>query len=316
MGDHGAELLADESHANVPGFKGLPCPREQGVVGPMPGRQRGHLGRKTRWAECGKEGRPCRLAVRRPDVDREAVDGRGPEPVRSDFQVPAGEVAAECPPDAPGTEPADGDAGPLTVVAHGRRHPWMADVGAGEPDRATPCIARDDGWRGDRDGHRHERGRLDERRLRDVEGVVLLDRDGQRLEVGLAGEVEEWQEEVIPREEEVEKADGHDRRKCERQDDRSQDPEGACPVDHRGVVELARDRQEILAEEEHVERVGEEVRNDERQPRPVPAELREDRVGRDERDLEGQDDRGDQDDEQGVVEREPEPGEAIGDERG
>ena len=89
---------------------------------------------------------------------------------------------------------------------------------------------------------------------------------------------------------------------------------GLGAIDHRGLVEVARDRHEVLAQQEHVVGVGEEVRDDQRQPRPVPAELGEDHVVRQERHLDRQDDRRDQDDEQDVLAREAEPGEAVGDE--
>ena len=134
----------------------------------------------------------------------------------------------------------------------------------------------------------------------------------QRLQVGLAGQIEQGHQEVVPGEEEVEQADGGDGRDGLRDDDRAQDPERAGPVDHRGLVELARDRHEVLAEQEDVVGVREEVRDDQGQPRSVPAEPGEDHVGRQQRHLERQDDRGDQDDEEGVAPREPEPGEAVG----
>ena len=111
----------------------------------------------------------------------------------------------------------------------------------------------------------------------------------------------------------MEQADRDDGRDRLRQDDRAEDPERARAVDHRRLVEVARDRHEVLAQQEDVVGVGEEVRDDQRQPRPVPAELGEDHVGRDEGHLERQDDRRDQDDEQDVLDREAEAGEAVGD---
>ena len=150
-------------------------------------------------------------------------------------------------------------------------------------------------------------------RLGVVQRVVLLDRDRQRLQVRLAGQVQQRQEEVVPREEEVEQADRGDRRHRQRQDDRAQDPERARAVDHRRLVEVARDRHEVLAQQEHVERVGEEVRDDQRQPRPGPAQLGEHaRTSGSSVTWNGQDDRRDQDDEQDVLAGEPEAGEPVG----
>ena len=71
--------------------------------------------------------------------------------------------------------------------------------------------------------------------------------------------------------------DRDDRRDRLRHDHRAQDPERARAVDHRGLVQVARDRHEVLAQQEDVVGVGEEVRDDQRQPGPVPAELGEDR---------------------------------------
>ena len=144
------------------------------------------------------------------------------------------------------------------------------------------------------------RGRLDQRRLARVQRVVLLDPDRQRLQLGLVREVQQRHEEVVPGQEEVEQGHGGDRRDRLRDDDAAQDPERAGAVDHRGLVHLAWDRHEVLAQQEHVERVGEEVGDDERQPRPVPAEPREDHVLRQQRDLVRQDDRPEQDEEEEV----------------
>ena len=92
-------------------------------------------------------------------------------------------------------------------------------------------------------------------------------------------------------------------------------PERAGAIDRRRLVHLARDRHEVLAHQEHVEGVGEERRHEQRQPGPDPAELDEDRVGRDDRHRGGQEDRRDEQQEQQVPAGEPEAGEAVGHER-
>ena len=150
----------------------------------------------------------------------------------------------------------------------------------------------------DRDDHRHDRAGLDVGRVPVVDAVEVREADRERLELGLRREVDQRPEEVVPRVDEVEDRDRDDHRPGLRQDDRDQRPERAGPVDRGRLVHLARDRQQVLAQQEHVVGVGEERRDEQRQPGPDPAELDEDRVGRDERHRGRQEDRRDQQREQ------------------
>ena len=74
-------------------------------------------------------------------------------------------------------------------------------------------------------------------------------------------------------------------------------------------------RHEVLAQQEDVVGVREEGRNEQRQPGAHPAEVDEDRVGRDECHRRGQEDRRQQQQEQEAAAREAEAGEAVGDQR-
>ena len=65
----------------------------------------------------------------------------------------------------------------------------------------------------DRHGHRHERGRLDQRRLASRTARCTAGSRSTAAGVGLAAEVQQRQEEVVPGEEEVEQADRHDGRR-------------------------------------------------------------------------------------------------------
>ena len=88
--------------------------------------------------------------------------------------------------------------------ASGRRvRPSLVDAGH---DDAAHERALGEEEHDDRHRHGHQRRRLDERGLRHVQRVVLLDGDRQRLQLGLARQVQERQEEVVPRVEEVEQA--------------------------------------------------------------------------------------------------------------
>ena len=140
--------------------------------------------------------------------------------------------------------------------------------------------------------------------------------DGDRVLVEVPGEVDERLEEVVPGEEEVEQGDGDDRRPGLRDDDRHQDAQGSGAVDRGRLVELAGDRHEELAEQEHVEGVGEEVRDDQRQPRADPTEALIHGVGRNDRDEAGQDDGGDQRRHDQLLERDVEARQSVGDEHG
>ena len=62
----------------------------------------------------------------------------------------------------------------------------------------------------------------------------------------VAGEVDQRPEVVVPRVHEREDRDRHDHRPGLRQDDRAQDPERAGAVDHRRLVVVARDREQVL----------------------------------------------------------------------
>ena len=78
------------------------------------------------------------------------------------------------------------------------------------PARADAALRQEEHH--DRHGHRHQGGRLDERRLRRVERVVLLDRDRQGLELGLL-EVDQRSVEVIPLVDERQDSDGDESRR-------------------------------------------------------------------------------------------------------
>ena len=115
-----------------------------------------------------------------------------------------------------------------------------------------------------------------------VDALEARQADRQRLDVVVAGEVDQRPEEVVPRvdERKIETATTTGQawgRITEREH-----PERAGPVDRGRLVQVARDRQQVLAHQEHVVGVGEEGRDQQRQPRPHPAELHEQRVGRDE----------------------------------
>ena len=58
----------------------------------------------------------------------------------------------------------------------------------------------------DRQGHRQERGGLDESGLRRVDRVEAGQPDGQRLQIGRALQVDQRQEVLVPGPEEVEQA--------------------------------------------------------------------------------------------------------------
>ena len=95
-------------------------------------------------------------------------------------------------------------------------------------------------------------------------------------QLGLALQVDQRQEVVVPGPEEVEQADRHDGRDRLREDDRPQHPERARTIDHGRLVQVPRDRHEVLAQQEDVVGVGEEVGDDQRQPGAGPAERGED----------------------------------------
>ena len=204
-------------------------------VPPPTGRSQPHAGRSAgRSADSTVARDAVRPARRRPRTRRRrpARDGA------ADLEVPAGGVATVRAPDAPRAEPADRDAGEFAVVDHrdvdarvadvrrtgrrcraarrrsgssasraprSRRAPARSLLDAGDDHAAheRPLRQQEDD---DRHDHRHQGRGLDERRLRRVQRVVLLDPDRQRLELRLAGEVQQRDEEVVPGEEEVEQA--------------------------------------------------------------------------------------------------------------
>ena len=73
---------------------------------------------------------------------------------------------------------------------------------AGHDDAAHECPLGEE-EHDHRDGHGHQCGGLDERGLRNVQGVVLLDGDRQRLQLRLPGQVEQRQEVLGGRDGEV-----------------------------------------------------------------------------------------------------------------
>ena len=207
----GLELLADEADAEdarartsatPAGTARGTCRRPRAASSP---RRAATSGRSVDRTVAGP------AAARPPDEDREAVRGDRREAVPPDLEMPAREVAAVRPPDAPRPEPADRDPGPRAVVDHRQVDPRMAGLGAGQAHRPAPGDGRDvrpgrpraslvdpghddaaherplgQEEDDDRHGHRHQRGRLDERRLGRVQRVVLLDADRQRLQLRLA----------------------------------------------------------------------------------------------------------------------------------
>ena len=103
--------------------------------------------------------------------------------------------------------------------------------------------------------------------------------------VRVLADVQERQEEVVPRVEHREERHRRDRRLREPQDDRREDAELAAAVDPRGVEVLLRDGEEELPQEEDREGVTEPVRDDQRPQAAHETELRPHHVQRDDRHL-------------------------------
>ena len=96
------------------------------------------------------------------------------------------------------------------------------------------------------------------------------------------------------------------------QDHRDERAERAGTIDHGRFIQIARDAQEKLAQQENVVGIGEEMRHQQRQPGVGPADALEDRVGRDLRHLRRQNDRPDQHQKQNALARDAEAREPIG----
>ena len=111
------------------------------------------------------------------------------------------------------------------------------------------------------DRHREQRapvrlaGRVDEAAQAELHRVVAH-----------VVEIDQRAEEIVPGPDEGEDRGRRQRRQRQRQDDLPVDAPRAAAVDHRGLVELARDGAEELHQQEDEERVGgEEFRHDQRQ---------------------------------------------------
>ena len=118
-------------------------------------------------------------------------------------------------------------------------------------------------------------------------------------------------EEVVPLTEEHEDPQGGHRRLQQRQDDRGEGAEPARTVDRRCLLQLHRDAPDVLAHQEHTERVEQRRRHDDRQVGVDPLQPSEDEVQRDDGQLHRHHHRGQEHREQRVVPREPDPGERV-----
>src|SRR5579884_2361405 len=172
-----------------------------------------------------------------------------------------------------------------------------------EPDRLQPCETRglpfDSGERGPLDegaldqeeenddrqrhahGHRHHQA---------PGGIVLLaikvqaERDGVRL---LLVQEEQRPQKILPCRQELEQRDRGERGLRQWQHQARKDAELTRAVDPTGLRELPRNRQEELPQQEDVERIAEEWRNDQRQWRADPVECSKDQEERNHRRVEG-----------------------------
>ena len=111
-----------------------------------------------------------------------------------------------------------------------------------------------------------------------MQGPELGEPDRERPVVRVLAGVEQRPEEVVEAEEEREQSDRRDRRLCEPEHDRVEDPHLAAAVDARRVEVLLGDREEELAQQEDRERIAEPVRKDQRPERADEVQLRPDHV--------------------------------------
>ena len=256
--DHRAQLLADESHTKDVRLEGLPGAREERVVGagplgsvqPQAGSVSGRSVERT-VATPPDSGRPTKI-----EKASAATGANACLPTSRCQRAKSPRCVRPMLPDLgrrsePRPTTRRRSSGPRRAVA-GIGHGQADRPAAGATDRGqsfgphrTPRLARhlstpvtttprmnarcaeeeDD----DRHGHGHERGSLDEGRLRRIARCIAGSPIDSGWSSGLVAEVQERHEEVVPGEEEVEQADRDDRRDRERHDDRAQDPERPAP---------------------------------------------------------------------------------------
>ena len=97
-----------------------------------------------------------------------------------------------------------------------------------------------------RQHQRDKRTRLDQVGLPTVQCVEPLQAHGEWPEVWLRDQVDQRGEEIVPREEEVEQDNRSDGRQGLWHDHGYQDAPRGGPVDHRSLIQVARDLQEVL----------------------------------------------------------------------
>ncbi len=129
-------------------------------------------------------------------------------------------------------------------------------------------------------------------------------------------QVDQRREEIVPRPDEREDRGGRQHRHRQRQHDLPVDPPRPAAVHHRGLVEFARDAAEELHHQEDEERVRrQELRHDQRQDGVDPAEVQEQHVLGNQRDVVGQHERAQHQREPEVPALEVQPREGVGGQR-